>query len=46
MTAPIFVKDAKPGDLLQVRYLQMIPRLNYGWDRAAHQDHPFTDFEK
>jgi acetamidase/formamidase len=46
MTGPIFVKDAKPGDLLEVRYLQMIPRFNYGSNLAAHWGHLFTDFEK
>src|SRR5882672_224867 len=46
MTGPIFVKDSKPGDLLEVRYLQMIPRFNYGSNLAAHWGHLFTDFEK
>ena len=46
MTGPIFVKDAKPGDLLEVRYLQMIPRFNYGSNLAAHWGHLFGDFEK
>src|SRR5882672_10454182 len=30
MTGPIFVEDAKPGDILEVHYLQMTPRVNFG----------------
>jgi len=30
MTGPIFIEDAKAGDVLEVRYLQMIPRLKFG----------------
>ena len=30
MTGPIYVKDAKPGDMLEVRYLRMTPRFRYG----------------
>lgn len=46
MTGPIYVKDAKPGDMLEVRYLQMIPRFRYGSNLAAHWGHLFSDFEK
>jgi acetamidase/formamidase len=36
MTGPIFVADARPGDLLQVRYLSMRPRTRYGSNLAAN----------
>ncbi|SOZ39861.1 protein of unknown function (plasmid) [Cupriavidus neocaledonicus] len=35
MTGPIYVEDAKPGDVLEVRYLQMIPRFRFGANVAA-----------
>jgi formamidase len=46
MTGPIRVHDAKPGDVLEVRYLQMTPRFRYGSNLAAHWGHLFSDFEK
>ena len=36
MTGPIYVEDARPGDLLQVRYLSMTPRCRYGSNLAAN----------
>lgn len=36
MTGPIFVKDAQPGDMLEVRYLSMTPRCRYGSNLAAN----------
>jgi acetamidase/formamidase len=36
MTGPIYVEDARPGDLLQVRYLSMTPRCPYGSNLAAN----------
>ena len=36
MTGPIHVADAMPGDMLEVRYLEMVPRLAYGSNLAAH----------
>ncbi|MDB5461825.1 MAG: Acetamidase/Formamidase, partial [Phenylobacterium sp.] len=36
MTGPIYVEDAKPGDMLEVRYLRMTPRCNYGSNLAAN----------
>jgi acetamidase/formamidase len=36
MTGPIFVEDARPGDMLEVRYLKMTPRCQYGSNLAAH----------
>ncbi len=35
MTGPIFVEGARPGDMLEVRYLQMTPRMDYGSNLAA-----------
>lgn len=36
MTGPIFVENAKPGDILEVRYLEMTPRFRYGSNLAAN----------
>jgi acetamidase/formamidase len=36
MTGPIYVKDARPGDMLEVRYLSMTPRCQYGSNLAAN----------
>jgi len=35
MTGPILVEGARPGDLLEVRYLSMRPRCRYGSNLAA-----------
>jgi len=44
MTGPIFVEGAKPGDVLEVRYLQMTPRLRYGSNLAANWGHLYKEF--
>lgn len=44
MTGPIYVEDAKPGDMLEVRYLRMIPRFNYGSNLAANWGHLYKEF--
>ena len=36
LTGPIHVEDARPGDMLEVRYLNMTPRCGYGSNLAAH----------
>ncbi|MFS3135483.1 acetamidase/formamidase family protein [Gluconacetobacter sacchari] len=36
MTGPIHVRGARPGDMLEVRYLAMTPRFRYGSNLAAH----------
>ena len=36
MTGPIYVEDARPGDMLEVRYLSMTPRCRYGSNLAAN----------
>jgi acetamidase/formamidase len=44
MTGPIFVEDAKVGDMLEVRYLEMIPRLGYGSNLAANWGYLYKEF--
>jgi acetamidase/formamidase len=44
MTGPIFVDGARPGDVLEVRYLQMTPRVRYGSNLAAHWGHLYREF--
>jgi acetamidase/formamidase len=44
MTGPIFVEDAKPGDVLEVRYLRMVPRNNYGSNLAANWGYLYKEF--
>jgi len=44
MTGPIFVKDAMPGDMLEVRYLSMEPRCDYGSNLAANWGYLFKEF--
>ena len=43
MTGPIYVAGAKPGDVLEVRYLSMTPRLAYGSNLAAHWGHLYKE---
>jgi acetamidase/formamidase len=44
MTGPIFVQDARPGDILEVRYLSMIPRCQYGSNLAANWGYLYKEF--
>lgn len=44
MTGPIFIEDAKPGDMLEVRYLHMKPRVNYGSNLAANWGYLYKEF--
>ena len=44
MTGPIRVEGAKAGDILEVRYLQMTPRLRYGSNLAANWGHLYREF--
>lgn len=44
MTGPIFVEGAQPGDMLEVRYLKMTPRCNYGSNLAANWGHLYEEF--
>ena len=34
LTGPVYVKDAEPGDLLEVEYLDIVPEP-YGWTRCG-----------
>ena len=36
VTGPIFVKDAKPGDVLKIEMLSMLPRVPYGVVSSRH----------
>lgn len=44
MTGPIYVEDARPGDMLEVRYLEMTPRLLYGSNLAANWGYLYKEF--
>jgi acetamidase/formamidase len=46
MTGPIYVEGAKPGDVLEVRYLQMTPRFNYGANLAANWGYLYKEFNE
>jgi acetamidase/formamidase len=44
MTGPIYVEGAKPGDMLEVRYLSMTPRCAYGSNLAANWGYLYKEF--
>jgi acetamidase/formamidase len=44
MTGPIYVEGAKPGDILEVRYLRMTPRCAYGSNLAANWGYLYKEF--
>lgn len=46
MTGPIYVEGAEPGDMLEVRYLRMVPRCNYGSNLAANWGHLYDEFDQ
>ena len=46
MTGPIYVEDAKPGDMLEVRYFRMTPRFNYGSNLAANWGYLYKEFDE
>ena len=46
MTGPIYLRDAKPGDILEVRYFQMLPIHNYGSNVAANWGHLYKEFDE
>jgi acetamidase/formamidase len=43
MTGPVYVDGAMPGDMLEVRYHAMTPRLAYGSNLAAHWGHLYRE---
>lgn len=44
MTGPIHVEGAKPGDMLEVRYLWMQPRMRHGSNLAANWGYLYKEF--
>ena len=46
MTGPIYIEDAKPGDMLEVRYFEMTPRFMYGSNLAANWGYLAKDFDE
>jgi acetamidase/formamidase len=46
MTGPIYIEEAKAGDILEVRYLQMIPRLKYGSNLAANWGYLYKELDE
>lgn len=44
MTGPIYLEDARPGDILEVRYLSMTPRNRYGSNLAANWGYLYKEF--
>ncbi len=44
MTGPIYVEGARPGDMLEVRYLSMTPRCRYGSNLAANWGYLYKEF--
>lgn len=46
MTGPIYVEGAQPGDVLEVRYLNMRPRFSYGSNLAANWGHLYDEFKQ
>jgi len=46
MTGPIWVEDAKPGDMIEVRYLSMVPRFRYGANLAANWGYLYKEFNE
>jgi acetamidase/formamidase len=46
MTGPIYVKDARPGDMLEVQYLAMKPRFAYGSNLTANWGYLFNEMDK
>jgi acetamidase/formamidase len=44
MTGPIWVEGAQPGDVLEVRYMRMVPRCNYGSNLAANWGYLYKEF--
>jgi acetamidase/formamidase len=46
MTGPIHVAGARPGDILEVRYLRMTPRCRYGSNLAANWGYLYKEFNQ
>lgn len=46
ITGPIYVKDAEPGDVLEVKILDMKPRMPYGSNVLANWGYLAEDFDQ
>lgn len=46
MTGPISIEGAEPGDMLEVRYLEMTPRVPYGSNLAASWGYLYKEFDE
>lgn len=46
MTGPIGVKGAKQGDVIEVRYLSMVPRFAFGTNLSANWGYLFAELGK
>jgi acetamidase/formamidase len=46
LTGPIYVEDARPGDVLQVKILDLKPRMPYGSNLLASWGYLFEEYEK
>lgn len=46
MTGPIYVEDARPGNMLEVRYLQMRTRIPFGSNLAANWGYLYKEFNE
>ena len=46
LTGPIYVEDARPGDMLEVRYLQMRTRIPFGSNLAANWGYLYKEFNE
>lgn len=46
LTGPIYVKDARPGDILEVSILQLFPRNLIGSNLAANWGFLYEDFDR
>ena len=44
LTGPIYVEGAKAGDMLEVRYYEMVPRLLYGSNLSANWGYLYKEF--
>lgn len=46
LTGPIYVEDAQPGDVLEVSYVQLKPRMLYGSNVSANWGYLYNEFDK
>lgn len=46
MTGPIYVKDAHPGDMIEVEILEITPRIPYGSNLTANWGYLYEEFNQ